>query len=142
MHYSVLDLRLEAHRELGNGSERLVIAAWVGGELLITPETVAFDVDALRASVEGDGEFWLITCWCGIPECAGVDGPVEVVHEDGAVRWLHPYDWLPTGLVFEAEAYAATVRSASEAFAQAVEAWNEHRPAAIKPVPEVAGMRA
>lgn len=83
MQYNVLDLRLEPHLELGKGPERLVIAARVDGRVLVDPRDVAFNVYELCASLDGNGDFWLITCWCGDAGCAGVDGPASVSYKDG-----------------------------------------------------------
>jgi hypothetical protein len=141
MRYNVLDLRLEPRRELGRGPERRVITARADGDPRISPEDAAFDAEALRAHLEGDGDLWLITCRCGISECGGVDEPVKVARQDGVVRWMHPYDWLPAVLAFEQAAYVATVRAAAEELAQAVAAWNERRPGAVRLVPDVAGLR-
>ena len=45
------------------------------------------DITALIASSIDSDEYYLFTCSCGYPGCAGIDGGIEVVHEDELVVW-------------------------------------------------------
>ena len=43
--------------------------------------------EALMASTWLNDEFYIFTCECGSPECAGIKSGVDVVHEGGLVVW-------------------------------------------------------
>jgi hypothetical protein len=53
-----------------------------------TPIEYAFiSVGSLLASTHLSDEFYIFTCDCGSPGCAGIRAGVDVVHEDGLVVW-------------------------------------------------------
>lgn len=44
--------------------------------------------DELVRSLEKPGDYWLLTCTCGEPGCAGLFSPFEVEHlDDGVIHW-------------------------------------------------------
>lgn len=47
----------------------------------------AVDVLGLMRSTMASGEYWIPTCDCGEPGCAGIDRGVDVVHDKGLVLW-------------------------------------------------------
>ena len=44
-------------------------------------------VEELVKSCIADGEYWGMTCECGIPECANVNRPILAMHYGNIVRW-------------------------------------------------------
>ena len=48
---------------------------------------VATDLYQLALSTQGDGEYQIINCWCGLPECARLPGGIHVHHPDNLVQW-------------------------------------------------------
>lgn len=47
----------------------------------------AVDLNELLRSTESDGEFEILTCWCGVAECAGIEVGVAVGHDSTSVHW-------------------------------------------------------
>jgi hypothetical protein len=47
----------------------------------------ATDLRQLIESVDRDGEFFILTCWCGVPECSGIYRGVQVKQEADQVIW-------------------------------------------------------
>ncbi|BDI31790.1 hypothetical protein CCAX7_38410 [Capsulimonas corticalis] len=48
---------------------------------------LAIDLEELFRSERESGVFSIITCWCGVPECAGIRNGVGVRHDAGWVYW-------------------------------------------------------
>lgn len=84
--------------------------------LLDVPGAGAYDVDVveLARAACGVGPAWVLTCDCGIPECAGIGGPVAVQPRADAVTWTLPPPLRRT-VSFDAEALRSEVRTALEA---------------------------
>lgn len=47
---------------------------------------VVSPLDLLKASYVSES-YWIHTCDCGIPDCAGVEHPVTVIHQGGLTLW-------------------------------------------------------
>lgn len=47
----------------------------------------ATSLTQLKQSLLQDGEYFIITCWCGVPECAGIDRGIKVSHLQNTVKW-------------------------------------------------------
>lgn len=54
-------------------------------------EGFALDMRELANSCRADGEFFILTCGCGEPGCAGIFEGIAVSHQDGEVIWGVPY---------------------------------------------------
>ncbi len=50
------------------------------------------NLSELRDSIAEDGTFFIWTCACGAPSCAGMYDGVEVIHHDDQTTW-HNRDW-------------------------------------------------
>lgn len=63
---------------------------FVDGKLLLDFESnyLATDLLSLERSRDQDGEFFIVTCVCGIPGCAGIREGIRVTHPDGNVHWV------------------------------------------------------
>jgi mannose-6-phosphate isomerase class I len=47
----------------------------------------ALDLQCLKESTITEGKYFLITCTCGEPECAGIMEPVEIKHGENVFVW-------------------------------------------------------
>ncbi|MBS4063175.1 MAG: hypothetical protein KGZ74_01370 [Chitinophagaceae bacterium] len=71
----------------------------------------ATDIEALSLSSLKEGAYFIITCACGCPGCAGIDMPVRVTHEKEYVTW-YPANPLPERiLTFKKEDYHYSIYS-------------------------------
>jgi len=50
--------------------------------------SLSVDLSALERSVYQSGEFFIITCVCGDPGCAGVKQGIQVSHTDKSIHWV------------------------------------------------------
>ncbi|MDP1591990.1 MAG: hypothetical protein Q8M07_29790 [Prosthecobacter sp.] len=67
-------------------SVRRSVMLRIDGEVLNLGYVLSEDV--LVQSLEEPGDYWLLTCGCGEPGCAGLFTPFEVEHlEDGIIHW-------------------------------------------------------
>jgi hypothetical protein len=48
----------------------------------------AVDLQLLVSSQYSPGDYFIITCTCGFPGCAGIDAPVVVTHDNTIIRWV------------------------------------------------------
>ncbi|MDW8852061.1 hypothetical protein SD960_18300 [Flavobacterium sp. MMLR14_040] len=46
-----------------------------------------FDAENLLNSCESDGEYFIFSCCCGIPECSGWKEGIKVIHTENIVKW-------------------------------------------------------
>lgn len=61
-------------------------------EILIDGQSIShgyvIDMQAVVASFAAPGDYFLLTCSCGVPECAGLFQPIHVAHlGDGIIHW-------------------------------------------------------
>jgi hypothetical protein len=47
------------------------------------------DVDAFLKSLETDGEYYIFSCNCGIPECSGWIKGISVEHKEQTIVWTN-----------------------------------------------------
>jgi hypothetical protein len=45
------------------------------------------DLLELCRSTSTDGEFWIFTCGCGVPECNGIHSGIQVIHQGSFTLW-------------------------------------------------------
>ena len=67
-----------------------------GGELhrgllfvdeVLQNEKYAISYWDLARSAKEAGNFFILTCGCGVPECARLDDPIAVVHDGNTISW-------------------------------------------------------
>ena len=70
---------------------------WMQGDLAVIingekpcSESDIVDVEALQESMEREGDYFIFTCNCGIPECSGWYKPIEVRHQGDLIVWTDP----------------------------------------------------
>jgi hypothetical protein len=70
---------------------------WMQGDLEIVinghkpcSESDIVDVDALMKSLDEEGEHFIFSCSCGIPECSGWMKGIQVSHQGDMITWVDP----------------------------------------------------
>jgi hypothetical protein len=119
---NILDVRygVEWHRDAPDKPARPLLAPVVCIDSRSMLDRFTLDVRELVASTGRNGEFWLFTCGCGTPECAGIYHPVELLHAPDDVIWRVPFPMTQSGredpscreYVFQRQAYFDIVGSA------------------------------
>ena len=72
----------------------------------------ATDLAALKRSVTESGEHFILTCWCGFHECAGIYSGIVVSHKGRRTRW-HVSEPEPTrDFEFDTDAYGYAIERA------------------------------
>ena len=54
---------------------------------LVDPATYGIDLVELVKSRKADGEYFIITCHCGVPGCAGIGSGVRITRAGKFVAW-------------------------------------------------------
>jgi hypothetical protein len=110
---NTLELRLVPHSE--SAADFLLAEVWIDGDTpLANYREYAVDRDELRRSVGSTGDFWILTCWCGDPGCAGIDQAVKVVQEADVVHWYIEEPPPARHLMFSRGQYEAAIRDAQQ----------------------------
>jgi hypothetical protein len=74
-----------------------------------TSRWLQVDLFELAQSLDQEGEYFIITCWCGNPGCAGIHRGIDIYYNDGKVFWVI-YEPAPARtLVFDEQAYRKSV---------------------------------
>ena len=70
---------------------------WMQGDLEITINSIKpytendiIDYDVLFKSLEANGEYFIFSCCCGVPDCGGWTNGIIVTHEENIVQWMEP----------------------------------------------------
>ncbi len=82
----------------------------------VTHNEFAIDLSELARSVNQSGEFFVLTCSCGDPGCAGIQQGVHVSHTETYVQW-EISDWgrgvgASTVWTFDRNVYGHTIQRA------------------------------
>lgn len=81
----------------------------VDGQVVADFLTFAVDLKELVASQTQDGERFILTCWCGAPDCARIDAGIQVRHRGEQVHWAPSYPLRRGPLVFQRRQYDEAV---------------------------------
>ena len=65
----------------------LAIECAVNGNLIADWHSLSVDILALLASAKKPGMYFIWTCTCGFPECAGISQGIEVTHRPDVFVW-------------------------------------------------------
>ena len=70
--------------------DMILTEVFADGKLLIDFESnyLATDLLSLERSIHQDGEFFIVTCTCGVPGCAGIREGIRVTRSDNNVHWV------------------------------------------------------
>lgn len=70
---------------------------WMQGDLEIRlndekpyADSDIVNTDEFLKSLEQDGEFYIFSCSCGVPECSGWNSGIQVLHSNGNIKWTNP----------------------------------------------------
>lgn len=87
-HAAPQSVALEPHIEREAGEPDLLVPQIVIDQQVFTAfDHGPIDLSELERSLAADGAFFIWTCECGAPGCAGRFGGVRVEHANGMVRW-------------------------------------------------------
>ena len=86
-------------------TQYLFTEIFVDGQIFTDFTYYAVDWEALVQSINKDGQFYIITCWCGVPGFAGIVRGINVLHEQGLVYWLITQPRPSRTLIFEPRMY-------------------------------------
>ena len=89
--------------ESQDGKRHMVPRLQVDGVDLCDFSSYALDLACLAGSIEKDGRFQIITCWCGESACAVLQYGVRVLHRDNLVDWSIPEPGQPRRYLFSTE---------------------------------------
>jgi len=94
-----------------DGKNYLVVEIKIDDNLLTDFQYYATDLDALTQSAHKSGYYFILTCWCGIPECVGIYNPIEVKHREDKIIWkiTDPKPLNKKGFEFDKKGYAAAI---------------------------------
>lgn len=67
------------------------LVVFIDGNKIYTEDEIVDD-EALSQSIENEGEFFIFSCCCGIPSCAGWHNGIESRQDDELVLWRNPYN--------------------------------------------------
>jgi hypothetical protein len=87
----VLRIKYEVEVEEGRPPVRWIAPSlWVNDQCISQDEGVVVDMRNLVATLQGCGEYDILTCGCGEPGCADIWQGIIVFHYHDLVRWLIP----------------------------------------------------
>ena len=104
-----LTLRLKPHRQ-DEQTEYLVVEISVDGNILTDFDDFATDLPELIRSSERDGNYFILTCWCGDAGCAGLRHGISVHHGRGNIFWQLVEPEPKRRFVFTRTAYEQAIR--------------------------------
>jgi hypothetical protein len=104
-----LTLRLKPHGQ-DEQEEYLVVEVVVDGTALTDFDYYATDLPELIRSSERAGDYFILTCWCGQAECAGIRQGIHIRQEHGNIFWQVVEPAPKRRFVFEQTAYKQAIR--------------------------------
>jgi len=113
MHQLSIEIKYEPYPGSASSRRELSLECSIDGILLIPWNTFAMDVFALVESAKKPGTYFIWTCDCGIPECAGIYQGVQVIHRPDTVVWKdnkHPLKHFPYA-EFDKGEYTQTIQT-------------------------------
>lgn len=81
----------------------------IDGQVAADFNTFAVDLKELVASRDEGGERFILTCWCGAPDCARIDAGIAVSHSLDQVHWRTRFPLHGGPLVFQRRQYQDAV---------------------------------
>ncbi len=104
-----LTLRLKAHGQ-DDDIDYLIVEIEIDGNVLTNFDVYATDLHELIRSSERAGEYFILTCWCGYPGCAGIRRGIQVRHEHGNIFWHLAEPGPKKRFVFSQSAYRQAIQ--------------------------------
>ena len=108
---NTLCVRTRIERDLETRRPYLMTKVLVDGQVLVAYEQLwlGVDIGELRKSMSSDGDFYIVTCSCGEPRCAGIREGIRVYRDTRNVHWVVRGFGATRALVFDREAYATAI---------------------------------
>lgn len=106
---ATLSFRIEVQGPDDSGSVNVLPVLLVDNEEVADFSVFGLDLNELVRSRADEGEHFILTCWCGVPECARVDRGIDVVHRKGMIQWKTAFPMRPATLSFDAPSYGRTI---------------------------------
>ena len=75
------------------------------------PRHATLDYVALVISAFKPGDYYIFNCSCGMPQCASIEHPIAVTHENNVIRWHILDSKTKRRFAFSKEQYAAAILS-------------------------------
>lgn len=81
--------------ELNVTAVQMDLDIWMQGDLQITINGIKpykdeeiIDVLVFLKSLESDGNYFIFSCNCDLPECSGRTEGIQVFHDNNIIRWI------------------------------------------------------
>jgi hypothetical protein len=103
--------------------DMILTEVFADGKLLIDFESnyLATDLLSLERSIHQDGEFFIVTCTCGVPGCAGIREGIRVTRSDNNVHWVVRGVGETQTFYFDPEEYEAAIEKGIKQLQKMVE---------------------
>ncbi len=111
---------LDVRSHLEPSLNQIVAELLVDGELVadFLRESLSVDLSALEMSTHRSGEFYIITCMCGYPSCAGIERGVTVEQAGTRIEWAISIAGATQLFSFDRQDYRSAVRRGIEKIRQ------------------------
>ena len=96
-----------------DNNEYLLSKIKVDDITLVDFEYYALNFKELINSIQGSGKYLILTCHCGVAECAGIYKLVKVKHSKKEVKWyfIDPYPLNGMSYTFNKDLYIKAIKS-------------------------------
>ncbi|MGI0481499.1 hypothetical protein ACN4EE_11995 [Geminocystis sp. CENA526] len=82
-----LELQSKIYRFDNDDNLYFVSIILVDGDSIVDFFYYATSLTELKDSLENNGKYFILTCWCGVPDCAGIEQGIQVTHYQNTVTW-------------------------------------------------------
>lgn len=82
-----LELQSKIYRFDNDDNLYFVSIILVDGEPIADFSYYATSLTELKDSTIQNGNYFILTCWCGVPDCAGIEQGIQVTHNQNTVKW-------------------------------------------------------
>ena len=106
-----LEFHLKARHFENDPLGYLVVEANVDSQPIADFGECAIDLHQFQRSVEKEGEYFILTCWCGDPGCANIKHGINVQHALNKVQWRATIAGKAQAFEFDKEAYTAVQKN-------------------------------
>ncbi|AFY74627.1 hypothetical protein Syn7502_02669 [Synechococcus sp. PCC 7502] len=104
-------LKIKSHIYTSESDDNLyfVIAIFVDEEAIADFDSYATCLAQLKQSVTSAGTYFILTCSCGVFECAGIYQGIRVVHHAKTIEWIIHQPQPHRVFIFDADDYKEAV---------------------------------
>ncbi|NCO73662.1 MAG: hypothetical protein GW795_15060 [Cyanobacteria bacterium] len=82
-----LDLHSKIYRFDNDDNLYFVTIILVDGKPIADFSYYATSLTELNNTLKQNGKYFILTCWCGVPDCAGIEQGIQVTHYQDTVKW-------------------------------------------------------